>query len=445
MAGRPPVGPSSSSGLISLPTVGQAWTVQPSKAKAYRRALSATALPRGRAKTEGCAVAGLESLANGYDCGQVSDRLRGAGSEVVRTPPSDRKPSRNSDGNSTDQDTDHDPHADCRAVISAKSAELEKESEKYRILQRDYERVLRQLGNEREEYRVLKRSEQESLLQKAKLKSYSEEMLRMRHEHDEQANATIVEEQAASSLRLALQASEERERRLQSALSAEEMSEREAAQKMRNALRAHEDSERVAVVALSEHELLFAKLEHKCAAQGEFLRERGSEFNALTVEYAAVSTSEAVLRREVDQYRDELTAGLDAAISNMRASEEQSAKRIVGEVCSERDEARKQASFMRKGEDAAKAGWGTIKKQLNAAMQEQSESKAMQRANEQEMQELQSRNAKFATKKEAEVRMLQTQLDQSKAEIQELYDALVRAGENQGTSKKGSERKKSCK
>jgi len=445
MAGRPPAVPSSSSGLISLPTVGHSWTVQPNKTKAYRRALSATALHRGRAKAEGCAASSPESSANGYDDGQFSDRLRGAGSQVVRTPPSDRKPSRNSDGNSTDPDTDQDLHADCRTLISAKSAELEKESEKYRILQRDYERVLRQLGNEREEYRVLKRSEQEAVLQKTQLKRYREEMLCMRDERDQHAKATAAEEQAAAHLRLALQASEEREQRLQSALSAEELAEREAAQKMRGTLRTHEDSERFAVVALADQELLFAKLEAKCSAQDEFLRERASEFNAFTVEYAAVSTSEAVLRREVDEYRHELTAGLDAALSNMKASEEQSAKRKVGEVCSERDEARKQATFMRKGEDAAKTGWETVKKKLNAAKQEQSESQAMQRANEQEMQEIQSRNTKFATKKEAEVRMLQTQLDQSKAEIQELYDALVRAGENQGTTKKGPERKKSSK
>jgi len=301
------------------------------------------------------------------------------------------------------------------------------------------------MGTEREEFRQLQKTHSEcdeaALAAKKELQAHRAEIAHMRDAQEQRAMQLKPweekEEAAASRLRSALHASEAREQQLQNALNAEKLSGCAAAERLRDSLRKHEDGERSAKEALAaaqDRELRFAELRNEvstlsasCLAKEEMLSFRTSAFDDLQTEYAECRASRDALRREVDSYKDD-----------MRASEEKAMERRVSEFRAESEEARQQAALMRKGEATAKASAKALEKRLKDAEAAQAEGRATIQARDKEMQELQARNTKSATKKEAEVRLLQGQLEQSKTEIAELYDALVRASENTKTTSKKS-------
>merc|ERR1719426_702153 len=100
-----------------------------------------------------------------------------------------------------------------------------------------------------------------------------------------------MEQQAATDLRLMLQATEDRERQLQNTLREEKLSGQAMTEKLQKALRLHEDGERDALEACAASqakELQFVELQEEtaalrfqCESQDKALRESSSEFDAL--------------------------------------------------------------------------------------------------------------------------------------------------------------------
>lgn len=465
MAGRPPQAPGK--GGSSPNNFSQGWTTTSAKSSSWRRSLSATNLNRSKSRLDGSpdtsAIPALPTSPSGYQPGQMSDRFRSAGAEVVRTPP--RKPSADSaergrSEGSNDQETDHDVHCECRARIYSLSSDLAEATQALKALQRDQEKILRQMGNERQDFRLLQKtyseSEQQMVIVNIQLKKHKEEISCSREEHEEYVIKVKpweeMEEQTVAKLRLSLQQSEAREHQLNGSISAQKLAGQANVDRLQGALRHHEDNERTAMESLAasqEKDLQFAELREKVKslsakswAQDEALEERASQVAALKSEYAESSASEGVLRRELDKYRNDLAGEMSAALAEQRAVQEQSTEHRVSELCAERDEALRLAKMNKTGELAAKAKRAAVEKRLSTCESAQAESSSAAQAREKEMHDLQAKSTKTATKKEAEVRMLATQLEQSKTEIAELYDALVRASEN---SNKSSSKRNSAK
>jgi hypothetical protein len=402
--------------------------------------------------------------------GALSDRLRGAGAEVVV---------QGSEGKLMWTDLSHsergrkrwqpdklgdtapiDLHFDCRARLEASAQEQAEVLNELQALQREHERLLRLMGTEREEYRATQKAHSDSQQLVHVLRC---EVRDCKEELSSKERSRLHAESEECSLRAALLAAQEQRQQLEEALHAEEVAGRAALERMQETLNQEQRREHDAVesrMAASNRELLFAELEaqlatlsSECNAQREALREKSCELDAMATHDAMCTSSERQLRLELNQQRELYAAELSTALAEAHASEERCMERqeeMVREMTSglraERDEAQQQAATMleharasaegaQKREDKAKNVLKTAETRANAAEKARKEAVTTQQAREKEMQEVQQKNAAAALKRETELVHTRSELDKAKSEIAELYDALLRSASERQPSK----------